>query len=293
MDFKTAASLYLDYSERKHAKQTYQYKKYVLTKFSFLHGNFPVEAITPQQIHTYLATRKTNHNYNAHRKDLYAFFEYCVRILKIIIRNPCAELERMPYHPPRKSIPSEDDILKLILAADPKTDEKDLLLVTLLTMARVDEILRMTWQDINFEKDVVALWTRKRKDGNMESDIIPMNEDLKSILWKRWESRSQNEWVFFNDKTKTRFNRRPKFMNGLCKRAGVPPIGFHALRHFMASYLADKQKISKLTISKLLRHKSLGTTEIYLQSIGEGVRAAMGSVEGLFVDVQGKVQAEK
>jgi len=159
----------------------------------------------------------------------------------------------------------------------------------MLTMARVDEILRLTWLDVNFEHQTVSLWTRKRKDGNMESDLIPMNDDLKEILMRRWKSKTQTEWVFYNEKTKTRFNRRPKFMPGLCKRAGItPPIGFHSLRHFMASYLADRQKVSKMTISQLLRHRSLGTTEIYLQSIGEGVRAAMDAVDGLFTDVERK-----
>jgi hypothetical protein len=50
----------------------------------------------------------------------------------------------------------------------------------------------------------------------------------------------------------------------------------------MASFLADRQKISKMTISKLLRHKSLGTTEIYLHSIGESQRAAMDGLAGMF-----------
>ncbi|WP_373498065.1 tyrosine-type recombinase/integrase, partial [Desulfococcus sp.] len=129
---------------------------------------------------------------------------------------------------------------------------------------------------------VVTLWTRKRKDGNLEPDAMPINTDLFNVLWRRWTSRTQNDWVFFNDKTNDRYNRRPKFMKGLCKRAGIPYIGFHSIRHFMASFLADKQKISLMTISKLLRHRSLNTTEIYLHSIGEGQRAAMDGIEGLF-----------
>lgn len=282
MDFKTAASLYLDYSERKHAMQTYKYKKYVLTNFARVAGTLPLESITPQQIHAYLATRKSNHNYNAHKKDLCALWAYAIRVLKVVRDNPCRDLDRMPYTPPRKILPTEADILKLIAAADPVTDERDLLMVLLLTLARVDEILRLTWQDVNFTLATICLWTRKRRDGCLASDTLPMSADLASTLKRRWENRKQNDWVFLNEATGTRYKRRPHFMSGLCKRAGVKPIGFHALRHFMASFLADRQKVSKMTISRLLRHRSLGTTEIYLQSIGEGQRAAMESVNGVF-----------
>jgi integrase len=284
--FYEAATLYLDYSKRKHARQTFEYKRFVIKNFANLHGSTAMEEISPQQIHAYLSTRPTNHNYNAHRKDLCALWAYAIRVLKIVKENPCLALEKMPYTPPRKVIPAETDILKLIAVADPKTDERDLLMVMLLTLARVDEILRLTWADVSFDQAAISLWTRKRRDGNLEADTLPMSGDLKEILLKRWETRTQNDWVFYNTKTGTRYNRRPKFMAGLCNRAGVPFFGFHALRHFMASFLADRQKVSKMTISRLLRHRALGTTEIYLQSIGEGQRSALESVKGMF-DVSG------
>jgi len=65
---------------------------------------------------------------------------------------------------------------------------------------------------------------------------------------------------------------RPKMMASLCKRAGIPPtgkgmrkiargkdkgkirevdlyMGFHALRHFMATYLADRDKVTTKAVS--------------------------------------------
>jgi len=52
----------------------------------------------------------------------------------------------------------------------------------------------------------------------------------------------------------------------------------------MASYLADTKKPSTKTLQRLLRHKELRTTEIYLHLVDEAVRDAMSSVEGIFVD---------
>ncbi|UCG07490.1 MAG: tyrosine-type recombinase/integrase, partial [Desulfobacterales bacterium] len=89
-------------------------------------------------------------------------------------------------------------------------------------------------------------------------------------------------WVFYNEKTGTRYHKRPKLMRSLCKRAGIPHFGFHDLRHFMASFLADRKKQSTKTVQKLLRHKHHRTTDIYLHSIDEQAREAMRLVEGQF-----------
>ncbi len=54
----------------------------------------------------------------------------------------------------------------------------------------------------------------------------------------------------------------------------------HELRHFVASMLADTKSVSKKTISDILGHKSLTTTEIYLHSIEGSHKDAILSLEG-------------
>lgn len=312
--FSDIAKLYLDYSERKHATGTYKYKAYVYASFINHHGDLPFDKITPQQIHEYLNTRPSNHNYNAHRKDMSAVWTFAKRQLSLDIPNPCQLLEKMPHTPKNKTIPPEDVILKLILAADPETDEQDLLLVIIHTLGRIDEVLRLRWEDVNFEKRYVILWTKKRKNGAYEPDVQPMNQDLYDVLLTRWKSRKQDKWVFYNEATEDRFHHRPKMMASLCKRAGILPIGkgvrklsrgknkgtmvevdlyigFHALRHFMASYLADQEKVGVKAVSGLLRHKNLRTTEIYLHSIDEGQRIAIDKIQGKFTPKKDYPQA--
>lgn len=109
-----------------------------------------------------------------------------------------------------------------------------------------------------------------------------MNNELYDTLKRLRENREQEKWVFYNGKTGYRYNHRPKLMKSLCKRANIdPPIGFHAIRHFTASYLADSEKVSKKTISSILGHKSLQTTEIYLHSIDESQRNAISLLENI------------
>jgi len=283
---------YLDYCDRRFAKTTTKYKAYVYKSFlKHYKESLPLDQITPQVLHQYLNTRPSNHNYNAHRKDLCTLFSFARKHLKINISNPCWDLEKMPYTPPKTELIPEADLLKLLLAADPKT-EKPLLMVMVHTLARVDEILRLTWEDVNFENRTVTLWTRKRKGGSYESDDMPMNDDLYQVLWRQWEIREQDTWVFYNKNTGTRYNKRPKLMPGLCKRAGVRQYGFRSIRHFMATYLADKQKISKKTISGLLRHRNLSTTEIYLGSVDESQKNAMEMVSGMFGNLRGDLRGD-
>jgi integrase len=64
-------------------------------------------------------------------------------------------------------------------------------------------------------------------------------------------------------------------METLCKRAGVKVFGFHALRRYVASVLADTHKVSAKTIQWILRHKNVTTTERYIQNINRDLAATM------------------
>lgn len=280
--FYEVATVYLDYCEKRFAKKTYQYKKMVYKGFIKMIADRPMNEITPLDIQTYLNTRPSAHNWNVHKKELSALWSYAIDKLRLPLSNPCKEWPNMPVDRRPKQIPTQEEVLRLIAACGPS--DRALIMVLVHTLARVDEILRLTWEDVNFTAETVRLWTRKNRTGALEFDEIPMNPDLKKVLWGLWEKRQQEHWVFFNEKTRTRFNRRPKFMKGLCKRAGIRPYGFHAIRHFMASYMVDTLKVGKKTISTILRHKSLATTEIYLHSIGEAKAEAMGRLEGFGID---------
>jgi len=98
-----------------------------------------------------------------------------------------------------------------------------------------------------------------------------MNDTLCDTLKGLWQKRAHPEWVFPNPRTGDRYNSHPKLMRGICRRAGVRYFGFHTIRHFVASLLTDREKVGTPTISKLLRHKSLRTTELYLQKVEDNL----------------------
>jgi len=304
MVFSRLADRYLTFMEKRVASNVYKYKKLVYFEFMKHHGDIPVKDITPDMVDQYLRTRPTNNNYNMHRKDLSCLFVYAKNTLKAEISNPCFELAKLPHTPVKKPTPTEKEILMMIAAAKPG-DERDILMTCLQCLGRIDEVLRLTWNDVNFNQRSITLWTRKRKNGEYESDVLPMNEDLYNILKNRWKNKKQSKWVFYNEDTQDRFFHRPKMMRSICRRAGIQPVGkgmrkvekgkhkgekkefdlyygFHSLRHFMATYLTDTEKVSLKRISGLLRHKNLKTTEIYLHPVDESQRVVMSQIEGKF-----------
>jgi integrase len=313
MAFSGYAAQYLQYAERKFVKDVAKRKYSTFKKFIASQGDLPVDHYTPIHIHNYLNTLPTNNAYNEHRQELSSLFAWIKKMDPFkfqFLVNPCLALDPMAVNEPEPPTPTVDEVLKIIADAKPG-DESDLVLCCLHLLGRIDEILRLRWKDVNFEKKTVTLWTRKRKDGKYESDPMPMNQVLYDTLKARWQKRTQGQWVFFNEKTKDRFYHRPRMMAAICKRAGIAPIGkgriklwrgkdkgniveidhyygFHSFRHFMASYLADEEKISSKSAQRLLRHKNLSTTEKYLHFIDSHQRDTMAKIEGKFAKVHPK-----
>jgi integrase len=278
LTFKSLANEYLDHSQRRHAAKTYQYKRIVIRRFLEWAGDVPADRVTVQLIEGFLHTRPGNTSYNRYRKDLCALLTWAWK-RKLIPENPCFFLEKMPEAQYVRVIPPPAEMAKIMLAAG---EDRPFLLTMFHTLGCLDEILRLRWEDINFQEHVVKLWTRKRRGGGWEFDLFPMNQALYDTLWGLWQSRKQEEWVFYNERTGTRYNRRPKLMHTVCRHAGVPYYGFHAIRHYAASRLHDTFKHSTAKVSKLLRHTSKQTTERYLQTIDPDLRAVMESLGGEF-----------
>jgi integrase len=154
----------------------------------------------------------------------------------------------------------------------------------LCTGAKRSEIFKLKWEDVNFEKHEICLWIRKTKDGSMEGQFLPMTNQLHESLWWCWQNRIFKEspfvWVCEDGPhAGTPLNYRRRFLKGLCKRAGIQSFGFHLLRRYVASMLADTHKVSAKTIQRILRHKSLQTTERYIQNLNHDLSGVMSLLD--------------
>ena len=249
--------------------------------FDMIPRNTPVEALTPLMAQKFLrrqAKERTGKAANKDRKNLMAGWTWGVKYLSLPAADPfrAAGLRREEDSKP-KYVPPFEDVEKVILAAH---DEQTRVFITAMlhTAARRSELCRLTWDDVNFEKSIIRLGTRKRRGGKLEYNWIEMTSVLRSELLKISRSHSKTNHVFVNPTTDEPYKWRQHLMKNLCRRAKVKPFGFHAIRHFTASLMAQRG-VPLQDIQGVPRHKSPTTTDRYIHRLGGFGRSVL---EGIF-----------
>ena len=242
--------------------------------------------ITKAMVQKYLLKRARVSAYTANKELRYirALFNFGIKF-DLIQENPTKGLEFMPVERRLKYVPPKEDVAKVLLAADPET--QDYLVTIKETMARMGEINRLTWDDVDFERKTVVLYTRKKRGGHLTPRKVPMTTRLYNMLLSRFRNRDKDKpWVFWQRYWSRKegkfvegpYRNRKRIMQTLCREAGVKYFRFHALRHFGASVL-EQINVSISSIQRILGHENRTTTEIYLHSIGEAEREAMAAYE--------------
>ena len=203
----------------------------------------------------------------------------------LITANPTDGIEFLPVDKRERYIPPQEDIDKVIAAAD--LDTQDYLWTIRDTMGRMSEINRLTWDDVDFRARTVTLYTRKKRGGNLTPRRVPLTKRLHAILIRRYNQRDPSKpWVFWHRYWSRKAGKwvegpyidRKRIMKSLCEKTGVRYFRFHPLRHAGASTL-EIHNAPISAIQRILGHESRTTTEIYLHSIGQPERAAMDLFE--------------
>lgn len=273
--FSQVSTKYLEDYQARFQKNTWRQKAFVYRNFlTFINYDPDADSITKQTFTEYLRYRKNkNGNCAANRdlKDFKALYNWCIR-QEILHKNPCFNIVDYPEEPTVSYVPPSKDINKVLLAADP--DDMELILTLYHTAGRISEILNLTWDDVNFEHRWVRLWTRKRRGGELQEDKLAMTDTLYEVLKRRWKNRDKSTlYVFHNpDGSKLLYQQKRHTMKELCKKADVKPFGFHAIRHHVASILADSCKASLSQIQKMLRHHRTTTTDNYIKTLDPQLR---------------------
>lgn len=282
---------YMEYSQTRFTGKTVLEKKKCFRDFFSFAGDIYVEDVTPSIAGKYLqkqAQDRSGYAANKDRKNLIAAWNWGEETLDRFpaMRNPFKIVKKFPEKRNPRYVPPEKDFWAVYHAAG--TQMKVMLKTFYHLGARRSEVFQLKWDDVDFERRAIRLWTGKRK-GGVEFDVLPMGEQLYNTLtwWQKEHSLKGNPFVF--PKTKDIAGRQDEIgkpykhhqhiMKKLCEQAGVKPFGFHGIRHMVATKLYT-EGVPVREIQQILRHRNITVTTKYLKSLGvEDVRNAIGILD--------------
>ena len=176
-------------------------------------------------------------------------------------QNPFA----VPLFPVEKAppyVPPDADVLACLRAAD---GEKGLFLRFLAeTASRQGEARRLRLTDLEQDRGLVVLYTRKKRGGHLTPRRLPMEKGLISGLL----ALPTNSYFFSQENGEHRTKRWAlNIQIAACREAGVRYFTLHSYRHWRACKWAD-EGLRLSQIKYRLGHETLQVTEHYLASLG-------------------------
>lgn len=270
--FSSVAGPYLDDMQARRQPGTYRDKKAVLNRFlTYMGGDFLLEDLTAEQIDGYFAGRYTDRGAKAANRDrieLCALLNWAIR-KNMWQSNPFRVVEPYPETRFVRRVPSAEELAAVRLAAT--GDERDFIDTLYFTGARLSEVAKLTWEDVNMERKTITLWTRKRRKGNLEPRCLAMTEKLQSIMVRRWDSADRHPVLVYPNSHGEPHKRADAWLRTLfqrlCERAGVEYFTAHGIRHHVATRLKDSRKATIFQVKEFLGHMNLSTTERYLHEL--------------------------
>ena len=172
---------------------------------------------------------------------------------------------------PRFPITNEDNCARQGFLEDSAFEkliaELPIYLVPLTTVAyntgiRKGELLKMGWDQISFEGDVLFLYRGETKSGKPRT--LPLLGDMRAVLLRAREDRDSHwpdcEWLF------QRLGEPIKDFRGAweaaCERAGVADLNFHDLRRSGARNLS-RAGVPETVIMKITGHRTRSMFDRY------------------------------
>jgi integrase len=129
--------------------------------------------------------------------------------------------------------------------------------LALTTGGRYKEILRLRWEDVDFEREIITFW--KTKNSRVRS--VPMAPMAKKVLQEHYQTWGEGAYLFPSSQNANQ-STLWRAWDLARKRARLGDFRFHDLRHTFASYLA-MSGASLFDIGELLGHEKMESTLIY------------------------------
>ena len=199
----------------------------------------------------------------------------------IIVKNPGKDIDRkLKPHAEQKSrcYLTLDEIQKIINTEyKPDNDIKPAFLFCCFSGLRYSDVQKLTWEEITLSPEGYAqIETQMQKTGK---DItIPLSDNALKWLPER-SGQPASSRIFY--KLPDQVNNADVRLRTIIKKAGISKhVTFHVARHTFAT-LTLTYGADLYTVSKLLGHSNIRTTQIYAKIVDESKRKAVNLIPKL------------
>lgn len=149
----------------------------------------------------------------------------------------------------------------------------DIIELLILTGARKSEVAGLKWEELDLIKGVWVLPPERNKAKTKKT--IPLSKAAVTLLNRR--KGNDSEYVFPNPDTGEPLKHFHSTWDRIRKKAGIPDVRIHDLRHNFASLLINSGR-SLYEVQKLLGHSQISTTQRYAHLTQDTLKEATETV---------------
>ena len=233
-------------------------------------GSIQFSAISEEWVESFkafLLTRVSQNTAHVYFQKIKAALNQAVRD-KILLSSPSQYVQQVKTQESQRTFLTIDEMQTLANTPCKHHDVKRAFLFCCYTGLRYSDAIGLTWANIRDD----SIDFRQQKTKGME--YLPLSPAAKKILHSKIGAQvlpvETNKVFSLPHKSTT-----SDLMKQWCKDAGVTKrVTFHTSRHTFAT-LALSQGVDLYTVSKLLGHKDISTTQIYAQIIDQKKKDAV------------------
>ncbi len=234
-----------------------------LNRLKSTFGDRMLSQVTPKDIDDYKLVRLREvkpATVNRELACLSHLFNLAKRQGVFFSENPVAVSKLLPEHNQVERILTREEEERL-LASSPQY-LKPILICALNTGMRKNEILTLTWANIDLENNFITLEHTNTK--SKKTRRIPVNSTLRNTLLEQKLKSGGSEYVFLSSDGspyKRHDSLKQSYLRA-CKCTCINGLRFHDLRHTEATRMIEAGS-SIVAVSRILGHADLKTTMRY------------------------------
>ena len=264
-------------------KRSYQDDAYRMKQLLGWFGSHAADSITPQDIERALTKGAESNEWapgtvNRHRSLLSLIYRLAIRNGKVH-ENPVRQVSRRRENNIRTRFLDADEETRLRAAIRAECPEREPEFdLALHTGMRRNEQWQLRWQDVNLRAGIITIPQTK----NSSRRHVPVNSVAEKALEVLAKSRIRSEYVCGGSAIREGRDWE-RWFEECVRKAGVPDLRWHDLRHTFASRLA-MAGVPLRTLAELLGHRTLAMVMRYAHLAPAHLREAVERIAGMPTD---------